>query len=54
VKLAKECCRDEPGHPRDTRQPDAALKFALFVTNNENQLGFAKAAMFYRHSPSTL
>jgi len=25
-----------------------ALKFALFVTNNENQLGFAKAAMFYR------
>ena len=30
--------------PRDTRQPDAALKFALFVTNNENQLGFAKAA----------
>jgi len=27
---------------------------SLFVTNNENQLGFAKAAMFYRHCPSTL
>jgi len=30
--------------PRDTEQPEAALKFALFVTNNENQLAFAKAA----------
>ncbi len=30
--------------PRDTAQPDAALKFALFVTNNKNQLAFAKAA----------
>lgn len=30
--------------PRDSDQPDAALKFALFVTNNENQLAFAKAA----------
>ncbi|HEY9699348.1 MAG TPA: sugar ABC transporter substrate-binding protein [Trichocoleus sp.] len=30
--------------PRSTDQPDAALKFALFVTNNENQLAFAKAA----------
>ncbi len=30
--------------PKDTDQPDAALKFALFVTNNENQLVFAKAA----------
>ncbi len=30
--------------PRNTDQPDAALKFALFVTNNENQLAFAKAA----------
>jgi putative chitobiose transport system substrate-binding protein len=29
--------------PRDTDQPDAALKFALFVTNNDNQLAFAKA-----------
>ncbi|BAS59068.1 family 1 extracellular solute-binding protein [Leptolyngbya boryana NIES-2135] len=30
--------------PRDTDQPDAALKFALFLTNNANQLEFAKAA----------
>lgn len=30
--------------PQSTDQPDAALKFALFVTNNENQLTFAKAA----------
>lgn len=30
--------------PKDTDQPDLALKFALFVTNNENQLAFAKAA----------
>lgn len=30
--------------PRDSDQPDTALKFALFVTNNENQLAFAKAA----------
>jgi putative chitobiose transport system substrate-binding protein len=30
--------------PRDTKQPDAALKFALFVTNAQNQLTFAKAA----------
>lgn len=30
--------------PRNTDQADAALKFALFVTNNENQLAFAKAA----------
>lgn len=30
--------------PQDTDQPEAALKFALFVTNNENQLAFAKAA----------
>jgi putative chitobiose transport system substrate-binding protein len=30
--------------PRDTDVPDAALKFALFVTNDENQLAFAKAA----------
>lgn len=30
--------------PRSTDQPEAALKFALFVTNNENQLSFAKAA----------
>jgi putative chitobiose transport system substrate-binding protein len=30
--------------PRDTDKPDAALKFALFVTNTPNQLAFAKAA----------
>lgn len=30
--------------PRATDQPEAALKFALFVTNNQNQLSFAKAA----------
>ncbi|GAB4381950.1 MAG: sugar ABC transporter substrate-binding protein [Elainellaceae cyanobacterium] len=30
--------------PRSTEQPDAALKFALFVTNDANQLEFAKAA----------
>jgi putative chitobiose transport system substrate-binding protein len=30
--------------PRDAKQPDAALKFALFLTNDENQLAFAKAA----------
>jgi len=28
----------------NTAQPDAALKFATFVTNNQNQLAFAKAA----------
>lgn len=37
--------------PRDTDNPDAALKFALFVTNTENQLAFAKAANVL---PSTL
>ncbi|MGI0484570.1 ABC transporter substrate-binding protein [Pantanalinema rosaneae CENA516] len=30
--------------PRDSDTPDAALKFALFVTNDANQLSFAKAA----------
>ena len=30
--------------PRDTDIPKAAVKFALFVTNPENQLAFAKAA----------
>jgi putative chitobiose transport system substrate-binding protein len=30
--------------PKDTDVPDAALKFALFVTNDANQLAFAKAA----------
>ncbi|HEY9829881.1 MAG TPA: sugar ABC transporter substrate-binding protein [Stenomitos sp.] len=37
--------------PRDTDNPDAALKFALFVTNTDNQLAFAKAANVL---PSTL
>src|ERR671932_553518 len=36
---------------RDTEKPDAALKFALFVTNTANQLAFAKAANVL---PSTL
>ncbi|BAY18267.1 ABC transporter, periplasmic sugar-binding protein [Anabaenopsis circularis NIES-21] len=30
--------------PRATKHPDAATKFALFVTNDANQLAFAKAA----------
>lgn len=30
--------------PRNTEQADAALKFALFVTNDQNQLAFAKEA----------
>lgn len=30
--------------PRNTDKPDAAVKFALFVTNTENQLAFAQAA----------
>jgi putative chitobiose transport system substrate-binding protein len=30
--------------PRDTKKPEEAVKFALFVTNTENQLAFAKAA----------
>ncbi len=30
--------------PRDTKQPDSAVKFALFLTNDENQLSFAKVA----------
>ena len=30
--------------PRNTNKPDVALKFALFVTNTENQLAFAKEA----------
>lgn len=37
--------------PRSTKNPDAALKFALFVTNDQNQLTFAKAA---NTIPSTL
>ena len=30
--------------PRDTDQPEAAVNFALYVTNDANQLAFAKAA----------
>jgi putative chitobiose transport system substrate-binding protein len=30
--------------PKDTEHPDAAVKFALFLTNPQNQLSFAKAA----------
>ena len=30
--------------PKDSKQPAKALEFALFVTNTENQLAFAKAA----------
>ncbi|NJN03359.1 MAG: sugar ABC transporter substrate-binding protein [Leptolyngbyaceae cyanobacterium RM1_1_2] len=37
--------------PQATDQPDAALKFALYVTNDANQLAFAKAANVL---PSTL
>jgi len=37
--------------PHDTKHPDASLKFALFVTNDQNQLTFAKAANVF---PSTV
>jgi putative chitobiose transport system substrate-binding protein len=30
--------------PRATQNPEAALKFAEFITNDESQLAFAKAA----------
>lgn len=30
--------------PRDTNKPDEAIEYALFVTNAENQLSFAKSA----------
>jgi putative chitobiose transport system substrate-binding protein len=30
--------------PRDTKKPDEALKYALYITNTQNQLAFAKAA----------
>jgi putative chitobiose transport system substrate-binding protein len=30
--------------PRDSKNPDGALKFALFLTNAENQLAFSKEA----------
>ena len=37
--------------PRNTDKPDKAVEFALYVTNMENQLAFAKAA---RVLPSTV
>lgn len=37
--------------PRDTAKPKEALQFALFVTNTENQLAFAKEAQVL---PSTI
>lgn len=37
--------------PRNTDVPEAAVKFALFITNDENQLAFAKEANVL---PSTL
>jgi len=37
--------------PRASKHPDAAVKFALFLSNDENQLAFAKAANVL---PSTL
>jgi putative chitobiose transport system substrate-binding protein len=40
--------------PKDTDQPDAALKFALYVTNNANQLAFAKAANVLPSTPEAL
>ncbi len=40
--------------PRDSRQPDAAVKFALFVSNNKNQLSFAKAANVLPSTQSAL
>ncbi len=40
--------------PRDTDQPDAALKFALFVTNTDNQLTFAKTANVLPSTPQAL
>ncbi|MGL5061742.1 MAG: ABC transporter substrate-binding protein [Microcoleus sp.] len=30
--------------PKDSKHPDDAVKFALYVTNSQNQLAFAKAA----------
>jgi putative chitobiose transport system substrate-binding protein len=30
--------------PKDSEHPDAAVKFALYLTNSQNQLSFAKAA----------
>ena len=40
--------------PKDTDQPEASLKFALFVANNEHQLVFAKAANVLPSTQATL
>lgn len=40
--------------PKDSDQPDAAIKFALFVTNSQNQLAFAKAANVLPSTTSAL
>jgi putative chitobiose transport system substrate-binding protein len=40
--------------PKDTDQPDAAVKFALFVTDPQNQLKFAKEANVLPSTVATL
>jgi putative chitobiose transport system substrate-binding protein len=40
--------------PKDTDQPDAAVKFALFVTDPQNQLNFAKEANVLPSTITTL
>ncbi len=40
--------------PRDSKRPDDAVKFALFVTNSQNQLAFAKAANVLPSTVETL
>ncbi|WP_448561536.1 ABC transporter substrate-binding protein [Trichothermofontia sp.] len=40
--------------PRQTDQPDTALAFALFVTNDTNQLAFAQAANVLPSTPKAL
>jgi putative chitobiose transport system substrate-binding protein len=40
--------------PKDSDQPEEAVKFALFLTNPKNQLGFAKAANVLPSTIATL
>ena len=40
--------------PRDSKRPDDAVKFALYVTNSQNQLAFAKAANVLPSTVETL
>ena len=40
--------------PRDSKRPDDAVKFALYVTNSQNQLVFAKAANVLPSTVETL